>query len=160
MGLTSFFCPSLSASDFFLVIRGHTDYSARVERILMIVLTDPHEILIPMRCWKKLGPLTRPHARARKIRITRKADFGQFEPFLAQICFKFFIGKFSILLGKCSHVQNESARIRNQLITYFVFITLCFVFCDSFLCISILYFCILCFMVCNAPLGRDCLQED
>ena len=47
---------------------------------------DPHEISIPMKCWKNQPSSTS----ARNFCITRIADFGQFWPIWAQMCFSFF----------------------------------------------------------------------
>ena len=46
------------------------------DEIQGIILLQPHEILIPMKWWK-ISALARLRARARKLCISRKADFGQ-----------------------------------------------------------------------------------
>ena len=52
-----------------------TDYSATVCRILIIFSVDPHEISIPMKCWK-ISPLARLRARACNFCIACIANFG------------------------------------------------------------------------------------
>ena len=86
---------------------------------------------------EKISLLALLHARARIIRITHIGDFGLFWPKSALF---FLSGNFQFCQESVPTLRDQSARIRGQSVAYFVFITLCFVFCVSFLCISILYF--------------------
>ena len=64
------------------------DNSATVDRILMIFSTDPHEFSILMK-WRKVCPLARLQARARKLCILSVADLGQLWPIFAKMLFGF-----------------------------------------------------------------------
>ena len=67
-----------------------TDYPAMVGRILMIFSADPHEILIPMKCWKNQPSDT-------SARIVHIGDFGQIWLILTQLAFH---GEISNFVGK------------------------------------------------------------